>query len=89
MWQELCHLYKYFDILTDPDKQKDEETVINEVIKNECELRDSIHELLNTLIPLQPDSKEKLDVNNLRQEDILDKLWDILKCRLPLFKLIH
>ncbi|KAJ8950480.1 hypothetical protein NQ314_007867 [Rhamnusium bicolor] len=79
LWEELCLLQTYLDILSDSDKCNDELTIISNAPIPEPDIYRNINNIIGSHL-LKREAKMKFDLKNIRQEHILDNLWDILKC---------
>ncbi|XP_018562505.1 uncharacterized protein LOC108904432 [Anoplophora glabripennis] len=78
LWEELTLLQTYLDILSDSDKCNDEITIISNNPLQESDIYKSINNIIATNL-LKREAKMKFDLKHIRQEQILDKLWSILK----------
>lgn len=80
LWEELTLLQTYLDILSDSDKCNDEFTVISNNPLEEPDIYKSVNNIIATNL-LKREAKLKFDLKHIRQEQILDKLWNILRSK--------
>ncbi|KAJ8961555.1 hypothetical protein NQ318_014807, partial [Aromia moschata] len=79
LWEELCLIQTYLDILSDSDKCNDELTPISAAPTQESDVYKNINGILSYSV-VKKEEKMEFDLRNIRQEQLLDKLWNILKC---------
>lgn len=80
LWKELKHLEMYLKVLDNEDALKIDNTIISDNCLAASKIIENIHNLCTNPIERRQNSNE-FRLHNLRELNILDKLWSILICK--------
>lgn len=81
LWEELCVLQTYIDILIHSDKYSNPDTVLSQDPLNISKISRELTDAIGTTF-LQKKEKNNFSLATIRPQNLMDKLWNILKRKL-------